>query len=82
MLLSHHVGRYGLGDSDNSRYESTTSINRPPAVEQGDSREGSKGLGFAVVVPVWGGATRRETRRYRALLQLASVPISKVTQRN
>ena len=27
MLLSHHVGRYGLGDSDKSRYESTTSIN-------------------------------------------------------
>lgn len=26
VLLSHHVGRYGLGDSDKSRYESTTSI--------------------------------------------------------
>lgn len=27
MLLSHHAGRYGLGDSDKSLYESTTSIN-------------------------------------------------------
>ena len=27
LPLSHHVGRYGLGDSDKSRYESTTSIN-------------------------------------------------------
>jgi hypothetical protein len=26
--LSHHVGRYGLGDRDKSLYESTTSINR------------------------------------------------------
>lgn len=44
-LISSHVGRYGLGDSDKSLYGSTTSINRQRLIRAIDMKV-SKGLEF------------------------------------
>jgi superfamily I DNA/RNA helicase len=47
-LISSHLGRYGLGNSDKSLYGSTTSINRWRLIRV-IAIKVSKGLGFPVV---------------------------------
>ena len=65
--VSSHFGRYGLGDSDESLYESTTSVNRQRLTGV-IAMKVSKGLEFPVVAlpgaaQVFYVATTRATQR-------------------